>query len=205
MFHVHLIVFPLCNVFGGPLFSLDSSFYLQWSTGGGNGKPLQYSCLENPMNSMKRQNDRILKEELPRSVSAQYATGDEWRNNSRKNEGMEPKQKLHPVVDVTGDRSKVQLYAGQEATVRTGHGTTDWFQIGKGGCQGCILSPCLFNLYAEYIMRNAGLEEAQAGIKIAGRNINNLRYVDDTTLMAESEEELKNFFMKVKEESEKLA
>ena len=83
------------------------------------------------------------------------------------------------------------LYAGQEATVRTGHGTTDWFQIGKGGCQGCILSPCLFNLQAEYIIRNAGLEEAQAGIKIAGRNINNLRYTDDTTLMAESEEELK--------------
>ena len=83
------------------------------------------------------------------------------------------------------------LYAGQEATIRTGHGTTDWFQIGKGVHQGCILSPCLFNLYAEYIMRNAGLEEAQAGIKIAGRNINNLRYADDTTLMAESEEELK--------------
>ena len=83
------------------------------------------------------------------------------------------------------------LYAGQEATVRTGHGTTDWFQIGKGVPQGCILSPCLFNFYAEYIMRNAGLEEAQAGIKIAGRNINNLKYADDTTLMAESEEELK--------------
>ena len=94
------------------------------------------------------------------------------------------------------------LYAGQEATVRTGHGTTDWFQIGKGVCQGCILSPCLFNLYAEYTMRNAGLEEVQAGIKIAGRNINNLRYSDDTTLMAESEEEL--FLMKVKEESEKV-
>ena len=84
------------------------------------------------------------------------------------------------------------LYAGQEATVRTGHGTTDWFQIGKGVCQGYILSPCLFNLYAEYIMRNAGLEEAQAGIKIARRSINNLRYADDTTLMAESEEELKS-------------
>ena len=95
------------------------------------------------------------------------------------------------------------LYAGQEATVRTGHGTTDWFQIGKGVRQGCILSQCLFNLYAEYIMRNSGLEEAQAGIKIAGRNINNLRYADDTTLMAESEEELKSFLMKVKEESEK--
>ena len=95
------------------------------------------------------------------------------------------------------------LYAGQEATVRTGHGTTDWLQIGKGVHQGCILSPSLFNLYAEYIMRNTGLEEAQAGIKIAGRNINNLRYADDTTLMAESEEELKNL-LKVKEESEKV-
>ena len=96
------------------------------------------------------------------------------------------------------------LYAGQEATVRTGHGTTVWFQIGKGVRQGCILSPCLFNLYAEYIMRNAGLEETQAGIKIAGRNINNLRYADDTTLVAESEEELKSLLMKVKVESEKL-
>ena len=95
------------------------------------------------------------------------------------------------------------LYAGQEAIVRTGHGTTDWFQIGKGVCQGCILSPCLFNLYAEHIMRNAGLEEAQSGIKIAGRNMNNLRYADDTTLMAESEEELKSLLMKVKEETEK--
>ena len=93
------------------------------------------------------------------------------------------------------------LYAGQEATVRTGHGTTDWFQIRKGVRQGCILSPCLFNLYAEYIMRNAGLEETQAGIQIAGRNINNLRYADDTTLMTESEEELKSL-LKVKEESE---
>ena len=97
------------------------------------------------------------------------------------------------------------LYAGQEVTARTGHGTTNWFQIGKGVCQGCILSPCLFNLYAEYIMRNAGLEEAQAGIKIARRNINNLRYADDTTLITESEEELKSLLMKVKEESEKLA
>ena len=96
------------------------------------------------------------------------------------------------------------LYAGQEATVRTGHGTTDWFQIGKGVRQGWILSPCLFNLYAEYIMRNAGLEEAQAGIKIAGRNINHLRYADDTILMAESEEELKSLLVKVKEESEKV-
>ena len=96
------------------------------------------------------------------------------------------------------------LYAGQEATVRTGHGTTDWFQIEKGVCQGCILSPCLFNLYEEYIMRNAGLEEAQAGIKISRRNINNLRYADDTSLMVESEE-LKSLLMKVKEEVKKLA
>ena len=96
------------------------------------------------------------------------------------------------------------LYAGQEATVRTGHGTTDWFQIGKGVRQGCILSLCLFNFYAKYIMRNAGLEEAQAGIKTVGRNINKLRYVDDTTPMAESEEELKSLLIKVKEESEKV-
>ena len=96
------------------------------------------------------------------------------------------------------------LCAGQEATIRTGHGTTDWFQIGKGVCQGCILSPCLFNLYVEYILRNTGLDEAQAGIRIARRNINNLRYADDTILMAESEEELKSLLMKVKEESEKV-
>ena len=93
------------------------------------------------------------------------------------------------------------LYTGQKATVRTGHGTTDWFQIGKGVCQGCILSPCLSNFYAEYIMRNAGLDEAQAGIKIAGRNIHNLRYVEDTTLMAESEEELKSLLMKSQREA----
>ena len=97
-----------------------------------------------------------------------------------------------------------KLYAGQEATVRTGHGTTDWFQLGKGVCQGCILSPCLFNFFTEYIMRNTGLDEVQAGIKIAGKNINNLRYADDTTLKAESEEELKSLLMKVKEESEKV-
>ena len=96
------------------------------------------------------------------------------------------------------------LYAGQEAIVRTGHGTTDWFQIGKGVRRGCILLPCLFNLHAEYLMRNAGLEEAQTEIKIAGRNINNLRYADDTTLMAESEAELKSLLMKVKVESEKV-
>ena len=97
------------------------------------------------------------------------------------------------------------LYAGQEATVRTGHETMDWFQIGKGICQGCILSPCLFNLYAKHIMRNAGLDKAQAGIKISGRNINILRYADDTTLMTEREEELKSLLMKVKEERETLA
>ena len=96
------------------------------------------------------------------------------------------------------------MYAGQEATVRTGHGTTDWFQIGKGVRQGYILLPCLFNLYGEYILRNAGLQETQAGIKISRRNINNLRYADDTTLMAESEEELKSLWMKVKQESEKV-
>ena len=96
------------------------------------------------------------------------------------------------------------LYAGQEATVRPRHGTTDWFQVGKGVCQSCILSPCLFNLYAEYIMRNARMDEAQARIKIARRNINNLIYADDTTLMAESEEELKSLLIKVKEESEKV-
>ena len=93
------------------------------------------------------------------------------------------------------------LYVGQEATVRTGHGTTNWFQIGKGVCQGCVLSPCLFNLHTEYIMRNTGLDEAQAGVKIARKNINNLKYADDTTLMAESEEELKSLLMKVKEEN----
>ena len=97
------------------------------------------------------------------------------------------------------------LYTGQEATVRTGHGPVDWFQIGKGVHQGCILSVCLFNLYAEYIKRNARLDEAQAGIKTAGRNINNLSYVNDTTLMAESEQDLKNLLMKVKQESKKLA
>ena len=97
------------------------------------------------------------------------------------------------------------LYSGQEATVRTGHGTTDWFQIGEGVHQGCILSPCLFNLYAEYIMRNTGLDEAQAGFQIARRNINNLRYADDTTLMAESEEELKSLLMKLMRRVKKLA
>ena len=106
-------------------------------------------------------------------------------------------------MGITGNLTSLlrNLYAGQEATARTGHGTTDWFQIGKGVRQGCILSPCLFNFYAEYIMRNTGLEEAQAGIKIARRIINNLRYADDTTLMAESEEELESLLLKVKEEN----
>ena len=122
---------------------------------------------------------------------------------------MEAIKKLWKILKEMGipahlTRLLRNLYASQEATVRTGHGT-DWFQIGKGVRQGCILSPCLFNLYAEYILRNAGPEEAQAGIKIARRNINNLRYADDTTLMAESEEELKSLLMKVKEESQKLA
>ena len=108
------------------------------------------------------------------------------------------KQELEPDMEQN-------LYAGQEARVRTRHGTTNWFKTGKGVCQGCVLSPCLFNLYLEYILQNAGLDEAQAGMKIAGRNINNLRYADDTTLMAESEEELKSLLMKEKEEREKLA
>ena len=117
--------------------------------------------------------------------------------------------KLWKILKETGIPDRLtcllrNLYAGQEATVRNGHGMTDWFQIGKGVRQGCILSPCLFNLYAEYIMRNAGLDEAQTGIKTAGRNINNLRYADNTTLMAESEEELKSLLMKVKEENEKV-
>ena len=111
---------------------------------------------------------------------------------------------IFPCKTICYRELQLIVFKGQEATVRTGHGTTDWFQIGKGVHQGCILSPRLFNFYAEYIMRNAGLEEAQDGIKSAGRNINNLRYADDTTLMAESEEELKSLLMKVKEESEKV-
>ena len=117
-------------------------------------------------------------------------------------------KKLWKILQVMGIPDHLtwllrNLYAGQEATVRTGHGTTDWFQIGKGVCHGCILSPYLFNLHTEYIMRNAGLEEAQAGIKIAGRNITNFRYADDTTFMAESEE-IKSLLMKIKEESDKV-
>ena len=124
---------------------------------------------------------------------------------------MYPFPNLEPVCSMSSSNccflACIQLSqeAGQQATVRTGHGTTDWFQIGKRVCQGCILSPCLFKFYAEYIRRNAGLDETQAGIKIDRRNINNLRYADNTTLMAESEEELKSLLMKVKEESEKLA
>ena len=144
------------------------------------------------MDTLKRQKDRTLKDELPRLVGARYATGEEWK--ILKEMGIPD----HLTCFLRN------LYAGQEATVRTGHGTTDWFQIGKGEHQGCILSPCLFNLSAEDIMRNAGLDETQAGIKIAGRKINNLIYADDTTLMAESEEELKSLLMKVKEESEKV-
>ena len=117
---------------------------------------------------------------------------------------LTPCQSYFKITNLLFAKLVYNLYAGQEATVRTGHGTTDWFQIGKGVHQGCILSPCLFNLYAEYIMRNAGLEEAQAGIKIARRNIINLRYANDTTLIAENEEELKSLLMKVKEESEKV-
>ena len=114
--------------------------------------------------------------------------------------------KILKEVGITDHLTRLlrNLYGGQEAIVRIGPGTTDWFQIGKGACQGCILTPCLFNLYVEYIMRNARLEEAQAGIKIAGWKINNLRYADDTTLMTESEEELKSLLMKVKEKSEKV-
>ena len=114
--------------------------------------------------------------------------------------------KLWKILKEMGipDHLTCLLYVGQKATVRIGHGTTDWFQIGKGVCQGCVLLPCLINLYSGYIMRNAGLDEAQAGIKTAGININNLRYADDTTLTAESEEELKSLLMKVKEESEKV-
>ena len=168
------------------------SFDKTWSTTEGNGKPLQYSCLENPKNTLKRQKDRTLKDEFPRLVGAQYATGEEW--------------KILKEMGIPDHLTCLlrNLYAGQKAIVRTGHGQTDWFQTGKGVRQGYILSPCLFNLSAEYIMRNTGLDEAQAGIKIAGRNINNLRYADDTTLMAEREEELKRLLMKVKEESEKV-
>ena len=120
--------------------------------------------------------------------------------NSERDGNIRPPD-LPPEKSVCRSGSILDLYAGP---VRSGHGTTDWFQIGKGVRQGCILSPCLFNLYAEYIMRNAGLEEAQAGINIVGRNVNNLRYADDTTLMAESEEELKSLLMEVKEKSEKV-
>ena len=131
-----------------------------------------------------------------------------WRIPGTVGPGRPPSMGLHRVGNDLAAAATLtflrNLYAGQEATVRTGHGTTDWFQIGKGVRQGCILSPCLFNLYAEYIMRNAGLEEGQAGIKIAGRNINNLRYADDTTLIAEGEGELKTLLMKVKVESEKV-
>ena len=142
------------------------------------------------MNTLKRQKDKTLKDELPRLVGAKYATGEEWK--ILKEMGIPD-----PLTCLLRN-----LYAGQEATVRTGHGITDWFQIGKGVRQGCILSPCLLNLHAGYIMRNARLDEAQTGVKIAGRMINNLRYADDTTLMVESEEELKSLLLKVKSERE---
>ena len=148
------------------------TFDKTWSTREGNGKPLQYSWLENPMNTLKRQKDRTLKDELPRLVGTQYAPGEEW--------------KILKEMGIPDHLTCLlrNLYAGQEAAVRTGHGTTDWFQIGKGVHKSCILSPSLFNFYAEYIMRNTGLDETQARIKIAGRKINNLRYADDTILRA---------------------
>ena len=149
------------------------------------------------------------KAEEPEIKLPTSAGSSKWQESSRKTSIFADHNKLWKILKEMGIPHHLtsllrNLYAGQEATVRTGHGTTDWFQIGKGVPQGCILSPCLFNLYAEYIMRNAGLEETQAGIKIAGRNINHLRYAHDTILMAESEKDLK-LLMKVKEEVKKLA
>ena len=164
---------------------------------------------DEPLNSSEEQNIK-----LPTSLGSQKK-----KENSRKISTSVSLTMLKPLILWIAKNWKIlqemgipdhltcllsNLYAGQEATVRTGQGTTDWLKIGKGVHQGCILSPCLFNLYAEYIMRNAGLEEAQARIKIARRNINNLRYADDTTFTAESEEQLKSLLMKVKEESEKV-
>ena len=166
-----------------------------------NGNPFQYSCLENFM-------DRGAWQITVHGVTELDMT--EFQKNIyfcfidyTKAFDCVDHKKLWKILKEMGIPDHLiclwrNLYAGQEATVRTGHGTTDWFKIGKGIRQGCILSPCLFNFYAEYIMTNTGLEETQAGIKIAGRNINNLRYADDTTLMAESEEELKSLLMKVK-------
>ncbi|KAF7239542.1 hypothetical protein EYD10_13812 [Varanus komodoensis] len=165
--------------------------------GEGNGNPLQYLCHENPMDSTKRQKDTTPEDEPLRSEGVQCAFD------------CVDHSKLWHVLKEMGVPDHLtcllrNLYAGQEATVRTGHGTTDWLKIEKGVRQGCILSPCLFNLDAEHIMRKAGLNESPVGIKIAGRNINNLRYADDTTLMAESEEEPKSLLMRVKEESAKV-
>uniref|UniRef100_A0A4W2FBK6 RNA-directed DNA polymerase n=1 Tax=Bos indicus x Bos taurus TaxID=30522 RepID=A0A4W2FBK6_BOBOX len=176
--------------------------------GEGNGNPLRCSCLENPRDGgawwaavYGAAQSRTRLKRLSSSSSC-------FIDNAKAFDCVDH-NKLWKVLKQMGIPDHLtcllrNLYACQEATVRTGHGTTDWFQIGKGVRQGCILSPCLFNLHAEYIIRNAGLEEAQAGIKIARRNINNLRYADDTTLMAESEEELRSLSMKVKEESEKV-
>ena len=168
--------------------------------GEGNGNPLQNSCLENPMDRGAWQatvhgvarvwHDLVNKP--PLTSIWLYGSQQTVENSSRDGNIRPP------------DLPPENLYAGQEATVRTVYGTTDWIQIGKEVCQSCILSACLFNLYTEYIMRNARLDETRSGIKIAGRNINNLRYIDDTTLMAESEEELKSLLMKVKEESDKV-
>ena len=185
------------------------------SLGGGHGNPLQYSCLENPM-------DRGAWRVTVHGVSKSQTGLSNWTIFKVRYKS-EPECKLWTLVNNNvsiwlthctpcatpkpslSNRKLRNLYAGQEATVRTGHGTTDWFQIRKGVHQGCILPPSLFNLYAEYIMRNAGLEEAQAKIKIARRNINNLRYADDTTLMAESEEELRASWWKWKRRVKKLA
>ena len=216
-----------------------------WSTGGGNGKPLQYSCLENPMNNMKRQNDRILKEEFPRSVGAQYATGDQWRNNSRKNERMEPKQKQYPAVDVTGDRNKVRcckeqycigtwnvrsMNQGKLEVVKQemarvnidilGISKLKWTGMSefnsddrqeslRGNGVAIMVNKRVRNAVLGYNLKNDRMISVRfqgkpftitviqvyaPTSKIAGRNINNLRCADDTTLRAESEEELKSKF-----------
>ena len=181
------------------------------SPGEGHGNQLQYSSLENPMDreAWKDTAHRVAKNWIPLKNQKEfqkniyfcfidYAKAFDCVDHNKLENSERDGNPNHLTCLLRN------LYAGQEATVRTGHGTTDWFQIGKGVRQGYILSPCLFNLYVEFIMRNAGLEEAQAGIKIARRNINNLRYVDDTTLTAESEEDLKSLLMKVKEENEKV-
>ena len=172
------------------------------SPGEGNGNPLQYSCLENPK-------DGGAWWATVHGVAKSWTRLSDFTSlcfiNYAKAFDCVDHDKLWRIQKEMGIPDHLtyllrNLYAGEEVTVRTGHGTTDWFQIEKGVRQGCILSPCLFNTYTEYIMQNARLDEAQAGIKIAGRNINNLRYADDTTLMAESKEELKSLLMEVKEE-----